>query len=181
MPTIKIADRATGGWEIDYLAEIGHVSSKMAGREERLRWGVNTVWKLSGARYALYRASMSVLYHTAGTTCRTSGSGGPGTGGQMGTECPASDLPDDAEPCPDCEPPWPEDLAPGERVRFEFPRQKVWICDSPAEVISKLTRHTKMTGQTVTGASGPAADLIEQCRRNDPDFGASGIAMQKIS
>jgi hypothetical protein len=181
METIKIPDRATSGWEIEYEAEIGHVSTKMAGREERLRWGVNTVWKLSGDRYALYRASMSVLYHRPDTTCRTQGSGGPGTGGQMGSECLASELPDDAEACPDCEPAWPEDLDPDARVRFEFPRQSVVICDNPAQVVRKLTRHTRMTGQVVTGASGPAYDLIEQCRRNDPDFGASGIPMQKIS
>jgi len=181
MPVIKIHDRDTGGWEIEYECQIGHVSSKMAGREERLRWGENTVWKLAGGRYAVYRASLSVLYHTADTTCRVMGSGGPGTGDQMGSECEASELPLDAEPCQDCAPPFPEDLDDDEVVRFEFPRKRVWICETPAQVIRKLTVHTKMTGQTVVGASGPAKDLIEQCKRNDPAFRADKVPMQKIS
>ncbi len=190
MTLVKIPDRETGGWEIDG-EEIAHVSTRFGDPEQkradaRPRWGDNYVWRLApgpaGPRYALYRASMSVVYHTAGTSCRVTGSGGRGTGAQMGSPAAVKDLPDDAEPCWICEPPYPEDLAEGDSIRFEFPRQTLEICDGADQVIRRLTRYRRHTGQELTGASGPARELIAQCREHDPgNFGAPDLPMQRIS
>lgn len=184
METIKIPDRETGGWEITG-DQIAHVSTEygdpdQASNDRRPRWGVNTVWKLDNGTYALYRASMSVIYHTEKTSCRVAGPRGSGTGSQSGSLCLARDMPDNAEPCERCNPPWPEDLTPTSRVRFEFPRQSVEICEEPGLVIERMTRYRKHSGQSVSGASGPARELLQQCRDNDPDFADARPPMTRI-
>jgi hypothetical protein len=182
--TIRIPDRETGGWEITG-EQIAHVSTEygdpdQASNDRRPRWGVNTVWKLDNGQYALYRASMSVIYHTEGTSCRVAGPRGSGTGSQSGSPCLARDMPDNAEPCERCRPPWPEDLNPTTKVRYEFPRQSVEICEEPGLVIERMTKYRKHSGQSVSGASGPARELLAQCRANDPDFADARPPMTRI-
>jgi hypothetical protein len=184
METVKIPDRETGGWEIEG-EEIGHVSTKYGdpgqdSSEPRPRWGVNTVWRLPNGTYALYRASMSVIYHAANTSCRNAGPRGSGSGQLSGSACLVRDMPDDAEPCRRCNPPWPEDMKPTDKVRFEFPRQSVEHDLSAAEVNRRMTQYRKHDGRQVSGASGPARALLEQCRENDPEFADAQLPMTKI-
>jgi hypothetical protein len=176
METVKIPDRETGGWEItgDQIARVSTDNGR------RLRWSVNAVWKLADGTYALYRASMSVLYHRPDTSCRTYGREGEGTGPQSGEECRARDLPPNAEPCDKCEPPWADDLRPDEKVRFEYPRQSVVICESPNRVIKEMTSYRRLSGEEVSSTSGPARGLLEQCRANDPGFADARPPMTRI-
>ena len=188
METIEIPDRETGGWSIDAEAEIGRVSSEWGNpeferSEPRMRWGENVVWRLAGHRWALYRASKSVIYHRPDTDCRIMGPDGPGTGGQRGTACKAADMPDEAEPCYHCNPPEPAELPDDADVRFEFPRQSVEIYAEPSRLARRLFSHRKVSGDEVVSLSGPARALLEQCRTNDPVFAAGMEAprMAKIS
>jgi hypothetical protein len=182
--TIVIPDRETGGWEIEAEKQIAHVSSEwgnpeVARNEPRLRWGENTVWRLAGRRWALYRASMSVIYHTPDTECRIMGPDGPGTGQRRGTACKARDMPEEVEPCWHCHPPEPEQLPGDADVRFEFPRQSVVIFTEPERLARALFSHRKVSGDEVVALSGPARALLEQCRENDPDF-AAGMGAQRM-
>lgn len=188
METIEIPDRETGGWSIEAEAEIGRVSSEWGNpeferSEPRLRWGENVVWRLAGHRWALYRASLSVIYHRPDTDCRIMGPDGPGTGGLRGTACKARDMPEVVEPCYHCRPPEPDLLPDDADVRFEFPRQSVEIYADPERLARRLISYRKITGDEVARLSGPARALLEQCRTNDPEFAAGMGAprMAKIS
>lgn len=179
MGLIQIPDRETGGWELDVDAEIGRVNTKFGApgqglRVPRPRWGENIVWRLVSGKYAVLRGSYSMIYHTEPTTCRTI------TKAFSGSPATVADLPDDAVPCPRCEPDWPEDLPDDAAVRFEFPRQGVDICDTPAQVITRLTEHRKHSGERVVTVSEPVRDLLEQCRTNDPAFVGTSLPMQRI-
>lgn len=182
---VRIPDRMTGGWEFE--AEWGEEISTRYGeegqgnREGRPRWGVNAVWKLTdGKGYAVLRASYSLIYHTEPTTCRNAGNEGPGTGPQSGMPAPVDDLPDEAEPCGRCRPPYPEDLPYGATVRYEYPRQTVKVIATPAEVIRQLTQHRKHTGDQVVSVSDPVQALIFKLRQRDPAFAGSQLPMQRI-
>lgn len=183
---VRIADRETGGWVIEG-EEIARTSSQYGDPEQertepRPRWGEQAVWKLEETgKYALWRASMSVIYHTSPTSCRRSGQSGPGSGTMMGSKATVSDLPDNAEPCPRCHPPYPEDLPAGFEIRYEFPEQSLEIHDTPQQVVARLTRYRRHTGQLMTGASGPSKDLLEQCRFNDPDFADAPMPATRVS
>jgi hypothetical protein len=183
---VKIPDRETGGWEIEG-EEIGRVSSKYGDPDQgrvtpRPRWGEQAVWRLDeSGRYALWRASMSVIYHRSPTTCRRSGQQGAGSGPMMGSKALPRDLPDDAEACPVCWPPEPEDLADDDEIRYEFTDQSLEIHDEPQQVIRRLTRYRRHTGEVMSGASGPSRDLLEQCRANDPDFAEAEMPAQRVS
>lgn len=183
--TVIIPDRDTGGWEIEVEREIARVSSEWGNPEfprdePRLRWSLNVVWRLAGYRWALYRASMSVVYHAINTDCRTMGPGGPGTGSLRGTACKVADMPDEAEPCWRCRPLPPDDLPDDADVRFEFPRQSVEIFESPERLSKRMVAHRKISGDEVVGLSGPARALLEQCRENDEDFAAGLAAPQRV-
>ena len=176
---VRVPDRETGGWEIDAEAEIARVSSKYGApgqglRDPRPRWGENVVWQLSSGKYAVLRGSYSVMYHTEPTSCRTV------TKAFSGQPATVDDLPDEAMPCPRCEPGWPQDLPADAKIRYEFPRQSLDICDDPGQVIKRLTEHRKHTGERVVTVSEPVRDLIAQCRSADPSFATAALPMQRI-
>jgi hypothetical protein len=182
---VRVPDRETGGWEFDG-EEVARVSTRYGAegegsREARPRWGENAVWKLDGDRgYAVLRASFSVIYHTNPTRCRNAGSEGPGSGPQSGLPAKVTDLPEDAEPCPRCEPPPIADLLVNDKIRFEFPRQSVDVCEDPAAVIRCLTHHRRHTGERQVTISEPVRALIVQLREADPAFATAHLPMQRI-
>jgi hypothetical protein len=181
---IEVPDRDSGGWVINGT-EIARVSSKFGApgqnrRKPRLRWSVNQVWRLDNGQYAVLQGSYSIVYHTDPTRCRTVG------GAFSGQPFPVAELPRDeaghvsAEPCYTCNAPWPDELAPGEKIRFEVPRQTMDICDTPEDVITILTRHRRHAGSQATGVSQPVRDLLDQCRANDEDFAGAIAQPQEI-
>lgn len=175
---IEWPDRDTGGWVINGT-EIASVSSKFGApgqdrRKQRLRWSVNKVWHLDNGQYAVLQGSYSIIYHTDPTTCRTFG------GNFSGQPFPVSELPEDAEPCFQCDAPWQDELTADTRIRYEVPRQSMDICDTPEEVIAILTQHRRHAGSRATGVSQPVRDLLDQCRENDPDFAAVRAQPQEI-
>lgn len=185
MAQIRVPNYETGAdWVIDG-EQIAVVNSRWGSQDEprrtpRPRWGEYFIWKLDSGRYGLYRASFSVIYHTEHTSCRMNGPGGRGTGGQMGKPATVEDLPDDAEPCPDCRPPYPDELGDKEPIRFEFPRQGLVVIRTPEEVIDTLGRFRRQTGEEVFELSGPSQELIRQCRDNDPAFRATNMPVTRI-
>jgi hypothetical protein len=141
---------------------IGHGSSR---RDGSPAWADVEVYRLDGGGFLVHRIGMSLVFHRADTTCATR------DGRQRGDPAGVSDLPDDAEPCRVCAPPWPEDLPDGEAViRFEFPRHAFDGCDSPEQVAEKLTviRHRDKTRSVQF--SQPVNDCLEECAANDPAF-----------
>jgi hypothetical protein len=179
MALVRVPDRETGGWELDVEAEIARVSSKYGApgqglKVPRPRWGENVVWRLTSGKYAVLRGSYSMIFHTEPTTCRTV------TKAFSGQPATVDDLPDEAIPCPRCNPDWPEDLPPDTKIRYEFPRQSMDICDTPAQVIARLTEHRKHSGERVVTVSEPVRDLISQCRQADQAFATTALPMQRI-
>lgn len=182
---IEVPDRETGGWVINGT-QIARVSSKFGApgqnrRRPRSRWSENTVWRLDSGKFAVLAGSYSHIYHTEPTSCRTFG------GAFSGQPFPVRELPRDAngtvlaEPCWVCTPPWPEDLGPGEKIRYEVPRQQMDICDTAEDVIRVLTNYRKHSGSRATGVSEPIRALIQLCREADQDFAEAEMPMQEIS
>jgi hypothetical protein len=175
---VRITDRLTGGTEFEG-EEIARVSTRngapgQALSRPRHRWGENVIWKLESGRYVLLRSAYSTIYHTQPTTCTVAG------GSQSGDIATVSDLPDDAFPCWVCKPEYPGELGDGEKIRFEFPRQTIDQCETPAQVIQRLVNSRKYSGVQSTALPEPARDLIEQAMENDPDFSASEMPVQRI-
>jgi hypothetical protein len=176
---IEVPDQDTGGWVIEGT-EIARVSSKFGAPGQnrtrpRERWSENVVWRLASGKYAVLRGSYSTVYHSDPTGCRTQG------GAFSGVPIRVADLPANAEPCWICDPPYQEDLADQEKVRYEVPRQQMDICESAEDVISTLTSYRKHSGSRATGVSEPVRALIQQCREHDPDFTEVELPMQRIS
>lgn len=176
---VRLEDRLTGATEFEG-EEIARVSTRNGapGQElsqPRRRWGENVVWKLASGRYVMLRAAYSTIYHTSPTTCTVAG------GGQSGDVGTADDLPDEAFPCWSCKPPYPDELEDGEKIRFEFPRNTIDQCETPGQVIERLTSSRKYSGVRSTGLPEPARDLIEQCMAADPDFRAAEMPVVRIT
>jgi hypothetical protein len=141
---------------------IGHGSSRRSGSPA---WAEVEVYKLADSGYLVHRTGVSLVYHTPGTACTTRDER------QRGEPAGVDDLPDDAEPCPKCRPPYPRELPDGPAtVRYEFPRHAFDGCDTPERVAEKLTviRHRDKT-QSVQ-FSQPVNDCLEECARNDAGF-----------
>lgn len=130
-----------------------------------LRWVDIALYGLDGGTYLVHRIGQSLVYHRGDTGCLTS------TSKQAGDKATVADLPDDAEPCERCNPPWPEDLADDAEIRYEFPRHTLDECSTPAEVISRLTSMRKRRARTSTRVvSEPVRELLEGAAASDPRF-----------
>lgn len=145
------------------------------GPPDRPRWVEIYVYKLdNGTGYMLHRIGKSVIYHRADTRCTIS------DGRQSGDVAKISDLPDNAEPCDECAPPFPEDIGDDEEIRFEFDRHTFNRCATAARVIDKLTVYRSPSsgqGDEDTGrsaktstVSAPVRELLEKLAAKDPAF-----------
>ena len=175
---LEIQDRDLGLVEVRGR-RVGMISTRRGSPDQdknAARWSVNQVWKLPNGSYLLIREALSLMYHTEPTSCRNLNDVTPGEPAAMSEmrdelERQGDDL-DDAIACEDCEPDYPEDLAPGDQVRFEFPRRFFDECANGQAVMKILVRRS---GRASDGSRGtmlgrPARALLEQCRENDPDF-----------
>jgi hypothetical protein len=131
----------------------------------RPKWGENAIYRLASGKYLLHRAGYSVIYHTSPTSCRTT------TGSPSGDKATVADLPDDAVPCEQCAPPYPDELADDEEIRYEYPRHSFDECETPAQVSARLTSMRRHSGVRSRTLSEPARELLEQAMENDPEFG----------
>lgn len=135
------------------------------------RWIEFELYRLDdGGGYAVVRGGMSRQYHGADSECSNR------NGMPSGTEMKVSEMARimreygiTAEPssCDVCKPPWPEDLDPDEKVRYEAPRVTLDIFKSPAAVIMGLT-----TGRSPGGfhIPKPVEDLLAQAAAADSAF-----------
>lgn len=140
-----------------------------------VRWAELEVYKLDSGDYLIHRIGMSRVYHQPDTECSTA------SGQPSGDPATRADIPDDAVSCDRCLPPWPEDLKPGEKIRFEFPRHTIDRCEDPAGVIERLTNmRNRKSGTRTSVISVPVQALLVQCMANDPEFAAAPKPVQKI-
>lgn len=144
-------------------------------RREGQRWPEFRIWKLTGGGYMAQRVGCSNVYHTAGTRCSTK------QRSQRGSPATVEDLPDDAEPCEICNPPYPEDLRDDEQVRFEFPRSSMRRYRTARQVIKFFTLwRDPDTQETVQRVTKPVQALLEQAAAADPAFAADGLTREGI-
>ena len=142
---------------------------------DRLRWAKSTVIRLASGTYVLITEAFSIIYHREqDPICRNrnqSFSGDTGTTAEMAAELDLLQFGlEDAEPCYKCHPQPPAELAPGTKIRYEFPRRKVYQCDSGHQVAERLMMSRSYGGAVSSFLPEPARDLLEQCRDNDPAF-----------
>jgi hypothetical protein len=142
---------------------------------ERLRWAKSTVVRLEAGTYVLITEAFSIIYHrNENPVCRNrndSFSGDTGTTREMTAELALLDFAlEDAEPCYRCHPAEPDSLAPDTKIRYEFPRRKVYQCESGQQVAERLMMSRTYGGAVSSFLPAPARDLLEQCRNNDPGF-----------
>lgn len=129
------------------------------------RWVEFEVYRERSGSWLVHRIGMSNIYHRIGTLCTTR------TGRPSGDLASLDQLPDDAMPCPRCEPPWPEDLPDGPgTVRFEFPRHTWDECPTPQLVREKLTTIRSRDGTETVRLSDPVADLLSRLAARYPEF-----------
>jgi hypothetical protein len=195
LQVIRYTDAVTGPVEItgyvigsDTSRERPLLDSDDAG-SRRPQWMDTRVIRLReptprGTLYVLLREAFSLVYHTAGTACRTT------SGDRRGVLMPASRMRaeldgigfslDDAVGCPECEPDWPEDLEDGDKIRYEVTRRSVDQCSSPAQVTRALVTRRGATRVTRTSMPQWIRELLEQCAANDPDWFAGERAVTRI-
>jgi hypothetical protein len=139
------------------------------------RWIEFDVYRLDDeAGYAVVRGGMSLVYHTARTSCTTAG------GGRAGVPVTAArmfevvkQIAGEAEPvsCDKCRPTWPEDLGGEDQIRFEMPRMTVDMHPTADKAIKRLTTvRDRDTGVEGTFVSKPVEQLLEEAARNDAGF-----------
>lgn len=128
------------------------------------RWMTIEVYRLASGNYLIHRTSRSNVYHTAGTGCTVKG------GNRKGEPATVADLPDEAEPCRACRPPYPDELADEQEIRYEFTRHSYDKCETPAQVIAKLTTIYKSDGSVEIRRSKPVTELLEKLAEADPEF-----------
>lgn len=159
MPAIRIEDRHR-------VTEFDGTLIAETVNSGRPRWLEIRLYRLdSGSGYVLHRLGQSKLYHRMGNTSCTTAGGNP-----SGEPVPASGLPDDPVSCDVCQPPWPEELSPDETVRWEVPRHTIDRCQTPVQVVDKLTSFTRRSRVRSSAMSEPVTDLLAQASRNDPGF-----------
>lgn len=139
------------------------------------RWIEFEIFELDdGAGFATVRGGMSRVYHDLRTRCTTADGGQAGVAvkvSEMLEICDRIEAEDGPLSCPRCQPPWPENLLPEDRVRFEMPRMTVDIYATARETIERLTTvRDRATGHTGTMISAPVARLLEKARRNNRQF-----------
>lgn len=136
-----------------------------------LRWVEMSLYSVDGGGeigYVLHRTGNSAVYHRADRQrCPV------GRGSVDITKLPdvtVASLDDDAMPCAECQPPWPQDLGDDEKVRAEQTRHTVNKLADPAAVISRISEARHADGSTTTFMSRPARELLEQAAEHDPEF-----------
>lgn len=145
----------------------GQIGFGTSRRDDSTAWADIRVYALDSGGYLVHRTGYSLIYHTAATRCTTR------EGVQRGIPASVDDLPDDAEPCQRCRPADPQRLPDGEGViRYEFPRHTFDQCDTPEQVVDKLTRIRHRDKTTSVQYSQPVTDCLDQCVRNDEAFAA---------
>src|SRR5262252_864355 len=177
--TYQFDDRLLGPIEITGTL-VGQVNTRdgAPGQKlevDRLRWAKSTVIRLAAGTYVLITEAFSIIYHRAGNpVCRNrnqSFSGDEGTAAEMAAELERVDFAlEDAEPCYRCHPMAPAALGSGTKIRYEFPRRKVYQCESGHQVAERLMMSRTYGGAVSNFLPKPARDLLEQCRENDPAF-----------
>lgn len=150
--------------EIDGVLVAPKVSTRRPGSP---RWFELELYQLASGKFLVHRASYSLIYHHPNTACTVK------TGRQRGDPISSLDeLPDDAEPCTQCRPPWPEKIADmadaGQLmpVRYEFPRHTFDECATPADVVDNLITIRNRDGTVHTFTSAPVEQLLEGAARN---------------
>jgi hypothetical protein len=171
--TVRVEDRHSATeFDGDLIAE---VSTR---KPDSTRWVEIRLYHLADeAGWLVHRVGQSLIYHQAdGATCKTS------TQRPSGDTATAKDLPAEAASCDRCQPPWPEDLAEDEKIRYEFPRHTIDRCETPAQVIRRLTvSHQRGSGMRSTMVSEPVSDLLRQAAENDPDFARAEKPVERIT
>lgn len=131
-----------------------------------IRWLELELYKITegpkAGQYLLHRVGQSVVFHKP----HTCGYGVP-TGWDK--------VPDDAEPCPTCQPIEPflhgihgKGAAPEYEVWMESPRHKVIVCPTVADLERALLMRRKDGTQFL---STPAANLLGKAEANDSGIG----------
>lgn len=138
--------------------------------DARERWMELRIYRLDPGqegKYLAWRVAKSYIYHTGDTACRTRSGAKPG---RLGT---VANLPDDAEPCDECNPLFPDELPDDVRVRVEVDRNTINRADSAQQLVDALTHYRdRASGQWVVRVSEPVEYVIEQAARRDPAFAA---------
>lgn len=129
------------------------------------RWFEAELYALADRSWLIHRIAFSNVYHRTDTKCTRR------TGKQSGDPASVDQLPDEAMPCPQCQPPFPEDLPEGEgTVRFEFPRHTWNECPTPELVYDTLTTIRSRDGTVTHRLSDPVADLLTRAGEAYPEF-----------
>jgi hypothetical protein len=136
-------------------------------------WVEIEIYRLASGGFLVHRAGMSYVYHTATTGCTVKG------GAQKGEPAFVDELPDEAVPCGACRPRYPEELGEAEEIRFEFPRHTFDKCDTPAQVIEKLTTIYKPDGTIEIRESAPVRELLDKAAEADEEFDAEPLLTQR--
>lgn len=135
---------------------------------DRMRWVEFRVYDTPDAeRWLLWVAGCSAVYHREDTKCRTK------RGAKPGGIATVDDLPDYAEPCPQCRPRYPENIGDAERVRFEFPRSTFTRSADAAKIVETLaTSRNRDTGYRTVRVSDPVNELLTMLEERYPEFAA---------
>jgi hypothetical protein len=132
---------------------------------KRERWVSMELYLLDDGTWLAHRTGWSVIYHRRDTFCVTR------TGRKSGDLASVDDLPDDAMPCPDCQPLPPRDLPDGPgTVRFEFPRHSWDHCPTPVLIKQRLTTVRSRDGGVSEFTSEPVSKLLRNAAEIYPEF-----------
>jgi len=150
-----------------YGTRIGHGTSAAP---DKLAWSDVDIYAADDGTYTVHQIGCSLIYHRQPTTCLNRG------GKMRGKPATVDDLPDDAEPCPKCNPAAPDVLADRAddddvvQVRFEYPRHTFTTCPDPASVVQQLIEVRNRDRTTEIKWSGPVIDALSQAAQNDTRF-----------
>jgi hypothetical protein len=127
------------------------------------RWTEMDLYHLTDGtgRYVLHVVGRSVVYHRHDSECNS------------GTKTPLIDVPDDAEPCPNCHP------SEGHiYVDVEDDRHSAHVCADAQAVLVAL----RSTGSRATSRpfSTPALRLLATARQRDPAIDALMSGVERI-
>jgi hypothetical protein len=132
---------------------------------KRERWVTMELYLLDDGTWLAHRTGWSVIYHTRDTFCMTR------AGRRSGDLASVDDLPDDAMPCPICQPAAPRRLPEGPGViRFEFPRHSWDQCPTPELIKMRLTTVRSRDGGVSEFMSEPVSELLRNAAAIYPEF-----------
>lgn len=169
MPLVQVE-----GEDHPYEFEGELVASVTTETRDKPQWTEIELYRFTddSGRYLVHIVGRSVQYHRRDSTCNA------------GVATALADLPEDAEPCPRCQPhvqrPQPAYLEFDDDddgvmlVNLESDRHTAVPCSSPVEVLSSL----RLPGRR--GYSRPARDLLDQVREADPAFNALMGAVERL-